>query len=598
MNFLLGYLRNNSEVVSTMSSNDSEEDGEIDREETRYNVYGGTASPEKEYVGPVENSDSYDTEDGGEDILNIQPPQATIIMPKRERRDRKREKHSRKHESASRSRTKDHPHNSSSSSSRDRSGHRESRRGNVESSSAHVSGRGGGGGGGGGGSVVVSRSRDTREPRDQHDSRHRQHRQKEKEKTVGHSTSSSSLEARVRSGDSTKEQSRSSRDSSRSSARDMAPKEPRASRVESREARELRDARERIQEAREAREREQREREEREEREQERLQREWRKERLLVVDQSVLQREREREQRKAEPQRLDEGGKPFHYATKSGNPARDRSRSPISRGAAVDDHFDDVPVISLDIEDEPLTDMEEEMHSPVRVLGSVEAPQEAVSAGEQMAEQRSAPQDGVSNDDDDDDDDDSDDTDQSSDSSSDGSSDSDDSSTSDDDTDDDDDEKDTEDEKTEEADAAPKGGVAPAATAVVEAADQTSPLSEEDESQRLPPYLPAIQGCRSVEEFHCLNRIEEGTYGVVYRARDKQTDEIVALKRLKMEKEKEGFPITSLREINTLLKAQHPNIVTVREIVVGSNMDKIYIVMDYVEHDLKSLMEVDRKSVV
>lgn len=73
-----------------------------------------------------------------------------------------------------------------------------------------------------------------------------------------------------------------------------------------------------------------------------------------------------------------------------------------------------------------------------------------------------------------------------------------------------------------------------------------------------------LQGCRSVEEFQCLNRIEEGTYGVVYRAKDKKTDEIVALKRLKMEKEKEGFPITSLREINTILKAQHPNIVTVR----------------------------------
>jgi len=42
------------------------------------------------------------------------------------------------------------------------------------------------------------------------------------------------------------------------------------------------------------------------------------------------------------------------------------------------------------------------------------------------------------------------------------------------------------------------------------------------------------------------------------------SDEIVALKRLKMEKEKEGFPITSLREINTILKAQHLNIVTVR----------------------------------
>ncbi len=38
----------------------------------------------------------------------------------------------------------------------------------------------------------------------------------------------------------------------------------------------------------------------------------------------------------------------------------------------------------------------------------------------------------------------------------------------------------------------------------------------------------------------------------------------MALKKLKMEKEKEGFPITSLREINMLLKAAHPNIVPVR----------------------------------
>ena len=44
-----------------------------------------------------------------------------------------------------------------------------------------------------------------------------------------------------------------------------------------------------------------------------------------------------------------------------------------------------------------------------------------------------------------------------------------------------------------------------------------------------------------------------------------------------MEREKEGFPITSLREINTLLISQHRNVVTVREIVVGSNMDKIFI---------------------
>uniref|UniRef100_A0A8C5EAP3 Cyclin-dependent kinase 11B-like n=1 Tax=Gouania willdenowi TaxID=441366 RepID=A0A8C5EAP3_GOUWI len=100
------------------------------------------------------------------------------------------------------------------------------------------------------------------------------------------------------------------------------------------------------------------------------------------------------------------------------------------------------------------------------------------------------------------------------------------------------------------------------------------PISPVELKKELPKYLPALQ----VSAYHCV---------VFY----KMSHEIVALKRLKMEKEKEGFPITSLREINTILKAQHPNIVTVREIVVGSNMDKIYIVMNYVEHDLKSLME-------
>lgn len=130
------------------------------------------------------------------------------------------------------------------------------------------------------------------------------------------------------------------------------------------------------------------------------------------------------------------------------------------------------------------------------------------------------------------------------------------------------------------------------ASGEIEKSPSKSPVPMKD---LLPSYFPAIMGCRSVDEFECLNRIAEGTYGVVYRAREKCNNTIVALKRLKMEKEKEGFPITSLREINTLLKGQHCNIVTVREIVVGSNMDKIYIVMDYVEHDLKSLMETMNK---
>ncbi|KAL0905287.1 hypothetical protein M5K25_023696 [Dendrobium thyrsiflorum] len=103
--------------------------------------------------------------------------------------------------------------------------------------------------------------------------------------------------------------------------------------------------------------------------------------------------------------------------------------------------------------------------------------------------------------------------------------------------------------------------------------------------------IKMLQGCRSVDEFERLNKIDEGTYGVVYRARDKMTGEIVALKKVKMEKEREGFPLTSLREINILLSFHHPSIVDVKEVVVGSSLDSIFMVMEYMEHDLKGLME-------
>ncbi|XP_071717693.1 cyclin-dependent kinase G-2-like [Rutidosis leptorrhynchoides] len=100
-----------------------------------------------------------------------------------------------------------------------------------------------------------------------------------------------------------------------------------------------------------------------------------------------------------------------------------------------------------------------------------------------------------------------------------------------------------------------------------------------------------LLGCRSVDEFERLNKIDEGTYGVVYRAKDKKTGEVVALKKVKMEKEREGFPLTALREINILLSFHHPSIVDVKEVVVGGNLDSIFMVMEYMEHDLKALME-------
>ncbi|XP_048430723.1 LOW QUALITY PROTEIN: cyclin-dependent kinase G-2-like [Pyrus x bretschneideri] len=121
--------------------------------------------------------------------------------------------------------------------------------------------------------------------------------------------------------------------------------------------------------------------------------------------------------------------------------------------------------------------------------------------------------------------------------------------------------------------------------------------SRETAEPAAPPQrsVNMLQGCRSVDEFERLNKIDEGTYGVVYRAMDKKTKEIVALKKVKMEKEREGFPLTSLREINILLSLHHPSIVDVKEVVVGSNLDSIFMVMEYMEHDLKALMETKKQ---
>ncbi|KAJ3119117.1 hypothetical protein HDU96_000032 [Phlyctochytrium bullatum] len=102
---------------------------------------------------------------------------------------------------------------------------------------------------------------------------------------------------------------------------------------------------------------------------------------------------------------------------------------------------------------------------------------------------------------------------------------------------------------------------------------------------------PQLVGCRNVDNYEKLNRISEGSYGIVYRARDKATGEIVALKKLKLDRETNGFPVTALREIHTLLLSRHRHIVNVKEIVTTPSLKGIFIAMEFVEHDLKSLME-------
>ncbi|KAL9434037.1 hypothetical protein AB3S75_028801 [Citrus x aurantiifolia] len=121
-------------------------------------------------------------------------------------------------------------------------------------------------------------------------------------------------------------------------------------------------------------------------------------------------------------------------------------------------------------------------------------------------------------------------------------------------------------------------------------------LEDEEPVVSVQRSMNMLQGCRSVFEFEKLNKISEGTYGIVYRARDKKSGEIVALKKVKMNVGRKedcleyGFPISSLREINILLSFDCPSIVNVKEVAMDDH-DSVYMVMEYMEHDLKWLME-------
>jgi serine/threonine protein kinase len=64
-----------------------------------------------------------------------------------------------------------------------------------------------------------------------------------------------------------------------------------------------------------------------------------------------------------------------------------------------------------------------------------------------------------------------------------------------------------------------------------------------------------------MERYQKLEKVGEGTYGVVYKAKDRMTGEIVALKKIRLEAEDEGIPGTAIREISLLKELQHPNIV-------------------------------------
>ncbi|PON78581.1 GPCR kinase [Parasponia andersonii] len=83
--------------------------------------------------------------------------------------------------------------------------------------------------------------------------------------------------------------------------------------------------------------------------------------------------------------------------------------------------------------------------------------------------------------------------------------------------------------------------------------------------------------------------IGEGTYGVVYKARDRVTNETIALKKIRLEQEDEGVPSTAIREISLLKEMQHGNIVRLQDVVHSEK--RLYLVFEYLDLDLKKHMD-------
>ena len=119
--------------------------------------------------------------------------------------------------------------------------------------------------------------------------------------------------------------------------------------------------------------------------------------------------------------------------------------------------------------------------------------------------------------------------------------------------------------------------------------------------------LPLINqtSCRNVNNYRIIEEhIGEGTFGMVFKAEYIGDSEYaskngipkkVALKKIKMEDSKEGFPITALREIMIMKKCHHENILEILEIVTSKIYSKnnkkqeVYLVFEYMEHDLSGL---------
>ncbi|KAL6713084.1 serine/threonine protein kinase, CMGC, CDC2/CDK subfamily [Lecanora helva] len=107
-----------------------------------------------------------------------------------------------------------------------------------------------------------------------------------------------------------------------------------------------------------------------------------------------------------------------------------------------------------------------------------------------------------------------------------------------------------------------------------------------------------FHGCSKIASYTIMSKLGEGTFGEVHKAEARATGQIVAMKKILMHNEKDGFPITALREIKLLKMLSHPNVLKLEEMAVERNRGEgrklkaiMYMVTPYMDHDLSGLLD-------
>ena len=92
-----------------------------------------------------------------------------------------------------------------------------------------------------------------------------------------------------------------------------------------------------------------------------------------------------------------------------------------------------------------------------------------------------------------------------------------------------------------------------------------------------------------MNKYEILGIVGEGAYGVVYKAKNTETNEFVAIKKFKDSEEDEVVRKTTLREVKMLRMLRHDNIVAIRE--AFKRKGRLYLVFEYVEKNLLEILE-------